>query len=236
MKLTLSICESRSLKLLETRSAKGFRMTHPMAVLLVSCILITNARADNFKSVHYDQRRDQLVVQMDYRGTHPDHTFHLNWGRCRPVEQEPGMWQVAVDVLDDQWNDAATTDYSRTLTLDLSKLRCRPAHVTLRTAPRFYYTLTIPAGTGSADRKQVVHAPAPPICAEGFVHRGGSMCVPVGESQRVQSGALMSKPEALIVRPGLEIAIFGNCGFHSQSETMRSGDSTAVPKRTCAEP
>jgi hypothetical protein len=236
MKFTLSICECRSLKLPEARLAKGFRMTRPIAVLLVSVILVANARADNFKSVHYDQRRDQLVVQMVYRGTHPDHTFHLNWGRCRPVEQEPGMWQVAVDVLDDQWNDAATTDYSRTLTFDLSKLRCRPAHVTLRTAPRFYYTLSIPADAAGADRKQVVHAPTPPTCAEGFVHRGGSMCVPVGEVQRVQSGALMSKPEPLIVKPGLEIAIFGNCGFHSQSETMRSADSTAFRRLTCAEP
>jgi hypothetical protein len=218
-------------------------MTYLIAAVLASILLMADARADNFKSARYDAQRDQLVVQMVYRGTHPDHTFHLSWSRCRPLDQQPGMWQVAVDVLDDQWNDAATTEYSRTLRFDLSNQPCRPARVTLRTAPRFYYTLTIPADAGKPDGNLTIHAPSPPVCPAGMVHRGGSMCVPseaqtdvVGEARRAQPGTLMSNLEPLNVKPGLEIAIFGKCGYQAQGEAPRGADSTAIHRPGCAVP
>jgi hypothetical protein len=154
-------------------------MKYLIPLLLGSALAVSDTHADNFKSARYDPQRNQLIVQLVYRGTNPDHTFHLNWGECRPLDQEHGMWQVAVDVLDNQWSDAALNDYSRTLKFDLSKLPCRPARVTLRTAPRFYYTLTIPAVKSSPVGNQIIRAAKPPTCPAGLVHRGGSMCVPV---------------------------------------------------------
>jgi len=154
-------------------------MKYLPSLVLGWIVLLPDARADSFKWARYDPQTDQLVVQMAYRGTRSDHMFHLSWGPCQQLDQEPGMWQVALEVLDDQWNDIATTDYSRTLKFDLSSLRCRPARLTLRTAPRFYYTLTIPADTGDSKGKgRPIHAPRPPTCPTGSVHRGGSMCVP----------------------------------------------------------
>ncbi len=41
------------------------------------------ARADNFANAYYDSRKDQVVVTIFYRGTNPDHTFSLKWGRCK---------------------------------------------------------------------------------------------------------------------------------------------------------
>jgi len=47
--------------------------------------------------------------------------------------------------LDDQFEDAEQRDFSKTVRFSLAGLPCpRPASVTLRTAPRFFYTLTIP--------------------------------------------------------------------------------------------
>jgi hypothetical protein len=218
-------------------------MKYLIPLLLASVLAVSNARADNFKSARFDPQRNQLIVEMVYRGTNPDHAFHLNWGDCRPLDQEQGMWQVAVDVLDDQWSDAALNDYSRTLKFDLTKLRCRPARVTLRTAPRFYYTLNIPAGTTSPVRNQILRPARPPICLSGSVHRGGSMCVPIAAqadtedgTQGGHSGTLMNNLEPLTATPGLEIAIFGKCGYHAPAETAAIGHVTEGRKPGCAEP
>ncbi len=212
-------------------------------LVLASILAASNARADNFKSARYDPQRNQLIVVMVYRGTNPDHTFHLHWGECRPLDQDHGMWQVAVDVLDDQWNDAALNDYSHTLKFDLSHLRCRPARVTLRTAPRFYYTLTIPADTSSAVSNRIVHPAKPPACPTGLVHRGGSMCVPSptqtdeGRGLRsVESGPPTGLLQPLTVSPGLEIAIFGKCGYHVQSQSGPNEAVTKVRRPGCVEP
>lgn len=102
------------------------------------------AWADNFASVSYDARNDQLVVSIFYRGTNPDHTFSLKWGQCKEP-QDGGAREIVAEVLDSQWNDVASRDYKKTTKFSLADLRCRPAKVTLRTAPRYYYTLQIPA-------------------------------------------------------------------------------------------
>jgi hypothetical protein len=48
------------------------------------------------------------------------------------------------EVLDSQWQDTETNNYRKTTRFSLASLDCRPAKLTLRTAPRFYYTLPIP--------------------------------------------------------------------------------------------
>jgi hypothetical protein len=116
--------------------------------LVVALILVgaigTLAQADNFSSVYYDARTDELVVTMIYRGTNPDHRFSLQWDPCEPLDEQQGAYQIAAEVLDDQWNDAARTDYAKTVRFSLADLQCRPAQVTLRTAPRFYTTVFVP--------------------------------------------------------------------------------------------
>jgi len=107
------------------------------------------ARADNFANAYYDSRKDQVVVTMFYRGTNPDHTFSLKWGRCKE-SADGSEREIVAEVLDSQWQDAATEDFKKTTRFGLESLHCRPAKLTLRTAPRFYYTLLIPARTDAA--------------------------------------------------------------------------------------
>ncbi len=102
------------------------------------------ARADNFVAAHYEMQTDDLVVTMRYRGTNPDHGFTVRWGQCKPADSGQGHRITAV-VLDDQWNDAAHAPFTKTTRFSLATLTCRPAQVTLHTAPRFYYRVAIPA-------------------------------------------------------------------------------------------
>ena len=101
------------------------------------------AQADTFARVTYDRNDDSLVVTMRYRGTNPNHNFSLQWGACR-TDPSNKLPVVSVEVLDDQFQDRAQQDFKKTVRFSLTGLPCRPAAVTLRTAPRFYYTLTIP--------------------------------------------------------------------------------------------
>jgi hypothetical protein len=117
------------------------------AAMLVTLMLPHGAHADTFSKVYYDSRADQLVVTMIYRGTNPNHTFTLQWGQCQGVNGSNPQ-EVAVQVLDSQWQDEALRPYRRTVRFSLAGIPCRPAKVTLRTAPRFIYTVLIPAVNG----------------------------------------------------------------------------------------
>lgn len=99
--------------------------------------------ATTFGNVYYDPGTDQLVVTMMYRGTNPNHTFSLKWGRCKTGSD--GSPQIFANVIDSQWQDEAQNDYQTTTRFNLGKLKCRPVNVTLRSAPRFLYQLQIPA-------------------------------------------------------------------------------------------
>jgi hypothetical protein len=100
--------------------------------------------ADTFSSAHYDPTTNELVVTMVYRGTNPDHQFSVQWGACQTMGDDGSSHQIVAQVLDSQWDDAAQQTFTRTLRFSLAALNCRPATVTLRTAPRFEYTLQIP--------------------------------------------------------------------------------------------
>jgi hypothetical protein len=116
-----------------------------LAAVLASSLLSSNAQADNFGRVRYDKQSDRLVVTMIYRGTNPNHNFSLKWGECQ-ANQSGNLPGVTVEVLDDQFGDAEQQDYKKTMRFSLAGLPCaRPVALTLRTAPRFFYTLTIPA-------------------------------------------------------------------------------------------
>jgi hypothetical protein len=125
-------------------------LLHSFAIILASATALSlhapAAHADSFSKVYFDAETDQLVVVMRYRGTNPDHTFTLKWGKCVESQQgEPPT--VSVEVLDDQWRDQAQRDFKKMTRFSLAELPCRPAKVTLRTAPRFIYTLVIPGRT-----------------------------------------------------------------------------------------
>jgi hypothetical protein len=106
-------------------------------------LLAQAAFADNFGSVSYDRKNDQLVLTMLYRGTNPNHHFSLKWGPCE-TKQSSNLPGVTVEVLDDQFEDLSQQDFKKTTHFSMADLPCpRPARLTLRSAPRFFYTLTI---------------------------------------------------------------------------------------------
>jgi hypothetical protein len=110
------------------------------ALALIMFIGPHDSQADNFRKVTYDPGTDELVVV--YRGTNPDHQFSLKWGPC--IDRGGSQHEIVAELLDQQFQDAARKDYKKTLRMSLAAMDCRPAAVTLRTAPRFYYTLTVP--------------------------------------------------------------------------------------------
>lgn len=115
-----------------------------LSLAATATLMALAAKADNFANVRYSKQTDQLVVTMIYRGTNPNHNFSLKWGPCQ-ANQSGGLPGATAEVLDDQHDDTAQQDFSKTVRFSLSSLPCaRPASVTLRTAPRFFYTLTIP--------------------------------------------------------------------------------------------
>jgi hypothetical protein len=110
--------------------------------VLLAFLDARSAQADEFSKVAYDGQQDELVITMRYRGTNPDHAFSLKWGQCK---ETTGSHEIAVYVLDSQWQDAERADFKKTTRFSLADLSCRPATRTLRTAPHFLYTLPIPA-------------------------------------------------------------------------------------------
>ena len=101
-------------------------------------------QAAAFSSAHYDSATNELVVTMIYRGTNPDHEFSIQWGDCQMPGDGGTKHQIAGEVIDSQWNDAEQHSYTKTVRFGLASVNCRPATVTLRTAPRFEYTVEIP--------------------------------------------------------------------------------------------
>ena len=116
----------------------------------LSGALSTMLNADTFARVHYDAQTDELVATMIYMGTNPDHAFTVQWGACQAPSPGGRIQEITADVLDSQWDDAAIRTYRKTVRFSVANLSCRPAKLTLRTAPRFLYTLLIPQAPGAA--------------------------------------------------------------------------------------
>jgi len=123
-----------------------------MVTAVLASALVSPVNADTFASVHYDARTDELVATMIYRGTNPSHTFTLQWGVCPERADSDNLYEVAADVLDAAWNDVASQPFRKTVRFSLANLACRPAKVTLRTAPRFYYTILVPRAPAKAGK------------------------------------------------------------------------------------
>lgn len=117
---------------------------HRWIALFWSVLASPALHADTFFSAYYDQKSNELVVTMSYNGTNPNHQFSVQWGACQAPQGGTTSHQIVGDVLDSQWNDTAQSPFTKTVRFSLASLNCRPATVTLRSAPRFEYTLQIP--------------------------------------------------------------------------------------------
>jgi hypothetical protein len=130
---------------------RAFLAFNPVVALFsLSVVLgLSECQAANFLSAFYDARTDELVVTLSYRGTNPDHEFTVAWGDCHG---EDGMNEIAGRIIDSQWNDRALESFTKAVRFDLAQLRCRPARITLVTAPNFRIGVTIPAAAGNSQR------------------------------------------------------------------------------------
>lgn len=125
-------------------SLRWFAILRSFAGAACLLALAATARADNFAGVYYDPAKDELVVTMVYDGTNPDHVFSLQWGACK-VPHAGDVPEIDAVMIDNQWNDEAQQQFTKTVRFPLKDLSCsRPVNVTLRSPPRFYRTLQIP--------------------------------------------------------------------------------------------
>ena len=99
-----------------------------MLVLVAAC---GSTHAANIIEASYDAA-DQIVAEIAYRGTNPDHDFTIQWGRCRAGEPA----RLAGRLIDAQGRDLAREDYRITERIALDDMPCRPVIVTLRLGDR----------------------------------------------------------------------------------------------------
>lgn len=126
------------------------RATVAVMIALAGAAPASNVHAAAFGGLRYDAQRDELVVTIDYRGTNPDHSFTLQWGPCRSTASARGGHEIAAEMIDSQWDDHAQREYQKVVRFDLADMHCRPAELTLRTAPGFHGTIFVPARARSS--------------------------------------------------------------------------------------
>lgn len=90
----------------------------------------TPAAAADIVGASYDAARDEIVVDIVYRGTRPAHEFTVEWGRCYRGDAPPAG--VAGRLIDRQGDEIASEEFYVRERLGLQDLPCRPAEVTLR--------------------------------------------------------------------------------------------------------
>ena len=96
--------------------------------LLIALAAAAPAHAADILDARYDPGADELVVDIAYRGTNPDHEFSVAWGRCSDASPP----RLVGRLIDQQGSDAAREDYRVSERLALEEIPCRPAIVTLR--------------------------------------------------------------------------------------------------------
>jgi hypothetical protein len=122
-------------------SSRGRRKALCAAALALAAAL--PASAANLLDARYDPLRDEILVEIIYRGTNPDHRFSLLWDPCRP-SPSGGPPHTAARLVDQQGDDLAREDFHVTRRLSLAGLPCRPALVTLRLGPVSNATVLVP--------------------------------------------------------------------------------------------
>ena len=114
------------------------------AAVLFSASAAVSLHAATFSQAYYDSKTNELVVTIIYGGTNPDHQFSVEWGECGSLGDDGSQHEIAARVLDSQWGDEEQQTFTKTVRFSFASVNCRPATVTLHTAPRFEYTMQIP--------------------------------------------------------------------------------------------
>jgi hypothetical protein len=97
--------------------------------VVAALLLAASAYAQTFLGAGYDPATDELVVDIAYRGTSPNHEFSLAWDQC---QRDARPYEIAARVIDDRPDDPAVRDFIVRRRFSLGDLQCRPANVTLR--------------------------------------------------------------------------------------------------------
>lgn len=132
---------------------------------LVACIAaflyLAPAGAVSVTVLTYDASKDQLVMTIAYRGTHPDHEFNVQWDKCTRLDDE--RMQILGLLVDSQPNDRALQEFTKPMRIDLRNFSCRPSKVTIRTSAGFFTSVDIPAaktkGSSSPPQSEPRNAP-----------------------------------------------------------------------------
>jgi hypothetical protein len=120
------------------------------ALALILCVSPHASRADSFQSATYDPATDELVIVVVYHGTSADHQFSLEWERC--IDRGDNRRTIVARLLDQQFQDAARQDFTKTVRMSLADMNCRPATVTLSTPPGFHMTVEVPPRATGASK------------------------------------------------------------------------------------
>ena len=118
----------------------------PMALLRILAIAaaflaLGEANAQTIAGAIYDPVREQLVVDIIYQGTNPNHQFDLVWGQCDGESPH----EVEARLIDRQGDDVADKEFRVRRRFDLKGLKCRPALLTLRLSRHLLSPVFIPA-------------------------------------------------------------------------------------------
>jgi hypothetical protein len=113
--------------------------------MLTSLAIASNAHAVNVLSMSYEEKTDELLLKVAYRGTHDKHTFSLDWDECHDYAFVDAKYQTMANLVDSEPNDKAETEFTQNLRFSLAGIQCRPVKLTIRTSPGFNRTLVVPA-------------------------------------------------------------------------------------------
>jgi hypothetical protein len=163
--------------------------------LLISLGVMSATQAADILEAHYDTAADELVVDIAYRGTNPDHEFAVEWGRCS-TESPP---RTVGRLVDRQGSDMAREDYRVEERLALDDIPCRPAIVTLRLGRAAHTDVYVPRQIdlleGRPDRpyQEIGRIAAYAGRGRSDVSRGAYRQGPLAGARRRRSAALRQR-------------------------------------------
>ena len=110
-------------------------------LVLMLAAIAAPAHGADITGAAYERERDELVVDIVYRGTSPNHEFTLQWGAC----SDGPPYRTSARLIDTQGRDVAHEEYRVRERFSLAGLQCRPAAVTLRLGRSALATVQIPS-------------------------------------------------------------------------------------------
>jgi hypothetical protein len=119
-----------------------------LALCLALATLPLAVAAADIVDAWYDPSRDELIVDVAYRGSTPDHEFSLSWAGCgRTADGQRG---IAARLIDTRGEEPALGDYRIRERFSLATLECRPAEVMLRLVRISNAIVFVPGAAGGS--------------------------------------------------------------------------------------